>query len=259
MREMRAFAPESSHGPLCVELLWFLSVILGRPDWEEASRPWWSQGGPHSVGGLGLKIPFESVKAVRAALRYQARVRLFVYSQRVSHRSRSPWMYGQCPLPVRFFKISSVVNQRHLKMAPQNQNSTKKVSDALCKARKGDVAAIAAMAAMACAHSHLNVSSTPIRKSRGKPQKAQPKNGRENTVKTQNRHGRLSPQQSPPSHPREDSPYKLQNQNQRAKYPVRPQQPLSEKTMKNKNRKFPSAKPPITQHQLDLEFDSESD
>ena len=124
----------------------------------------------------------------------------------------------------RFFKISSVVNQRHLKMAPQNQNSTKKVSDALCKARKGDVAAIAAMAAMACAHSHLNVSSTPIRKSRGKPPKAQiahnsqsPKNGRENTVKTQNRHGRLSPQQSPPSHPREDSPYKLQNQNQRAK------------------------------------------
>ena len=77
LREMRAFAPESSHGPLCVELLWFLSVILGRPDWEEASRPWWSQGGPHSVGGLGLKIPFESVKAVRAALRYQARVRLF--------------------------------------------------------------------------------------------------------------------------------------------------------------------------------------
>ena len=184
LREMRAFAPESSHAPLCVELLWFLSVILGRPDWEEASRPWWSQGGPHSVGGLGLKIPFESVKAVRAALRYQARVRLFVYSQRVSHRSRSPWMYGQCPLPVRFFKISSVVNQRHLKMAPQNQNSTKKVSDALCKAGKGDVAAIAAMAAMACAHSHLNVSSTPIRKSGGKPQKAQiahksPKNGRE--------------------------------------------------------------------------------
>jgi hypothetical protein len=167
----------------------------------------------------------------------------------------------------RFFKISSVVNQRHLKMAPQNQNSTKKVSDALCKARKGDVAAIAAMAAMACAQRQYG------RKTRGKPQKAQiahnsqsPINGRENTVKTQNRHGRLSPQQSPPSHPREDSPYKLQNQNQRAKYPVRPQQPLSEKTMKNKNRKnqpvckqFPSAKPPITQHQLDLEFDSESD
>ena len=126
----------------------------------------------------------------------------------------------------RFFKISSVVNQRHLKMAPQNQNSTKKVSDALCKAGKGDVAAIAAMAAMACAHSHLNVSSTPIRKSR------------------------LSPQQSPPSHPREDS-NKLQNQNQRAK------QPLSSPRWETDGPAAPSAKPPITRHELDLEFDSE--
>ena len=157
----------------------------------------------------------------------------------------------------RFFKISSVVNQRHLKMAPQNQNSTKKVSDALCKAGKGDVAAIAAMAAMACAHSHLNVSSTPIRKSGGKPQKAQiahnsqsPINGGENTVKTQNSHGRLSPQQSPPSHPREDS-NKLQNQNQRAK------QPLSSPRWETDGPAAPSAKPPITRHELDLEFDSE--
>ena len=142
----------------------------------------------------------------------------------------------------RFFKISSVVNQRHLKMAPQNQNSTKKVSDALCKAGKGDVAAIAAMAAMACAHSHLNVSSTPIRKSRP------------------------SPQQSPPSHPREDS-NKLQNQNQRAKQPLSSPRwetdgPAAQMGNRNNQpvcKQFPSAKPPITQHQLDLEFDSESD